>query len=57
LEYNVHSQQYLDFDLRDIPEKPNLALYENTLLREQNTITAGYCTALQLFPETPTVAL
>jgi hypothetical protein len=43
--------------MRDIPENPNLALYENTLLREQNTITAGYCTALQVFPETPTIAL
>jgi len=57
LQYRVHSQQYLDFDLRDLPENPNLALYENTLLREQNTITAVYGIALQVFPGTPTIAL
>jgi hypothetical protein len=43
--------------LRDIPENPNLALYEDTLLREQNTITSVYCIALQIFPETPTIAV
>jgi len=43
--------------LRDLPENPNLALYENTLLREKNTITAVYCISLQVFPETPTIAL
>jgi hypothetical protein len=43
--------------LRDILENPNLALYEDTLLREQNNITAGYCIALQTFPETPTIAV
>jgi len=45
-----------DFDLRSIPDNQNLALYEDTLLKEQNTITAVYCTALQFFPETPTKA-
>ena len=43
-----------DLDLRSIPDNQNLALYEDTLLREQNTITAVYCTALQFFPKTPT---
>jgi len=57
LEYKVHSQQYLDFDVRDIPENPNLTLYEDTLFREQSTITAVYCIALQVFPETTTIVL
>jgi hypothetical protein len=43
--------------LKDIPENPNLSLYEDTLLREQNTITAVYCIALQVFPEKLTIAL
>jgi len=43
--------------LRDHPENPNLTLYEYTLLREQRTITAVYCIALQVFPETPAIAI
>jgi len=57
LEYKVHSQKYLDFDLRDLPENPYLALYEDTLVREQNTVKAVYCISLQVFPETPTIAI
>jgi len=56
LEYKVHSQQYLDFDLRVISENPNLALYEDTLLSEQSIITAVYCIALRVFSKTPTIA-
>jgi hypothetical protein len=52
LEYKVHSQQYLDFDLRDIPENPNLALYEDT-----KYIKPVYYVALQVFPEIPTIAI
>jgi len=43
--------------VRDIPENPNLTLYEDTLFREQSTITAVYCIALQVFPETTTIVL
>jgi len=52
LQYKIHSQQYLDFDLKDIPENPNLALYEDT--RYNNAV---YCIALQVFPKTPTIAI
>jgi hypothetical protein len=57
LEYKVYSQQYLDFHLRDFPENPNLAIYEGILLREQSTFMTVYCIALEVFPETPTIAL
>jgi len=30
MEYKVHSQEYLNFDLKDIHENPNLAFYEDT---------------------------
>jgi len=43
--------------LRDFPENPNLALYEGILLRELSTFRAVSCLALQVFPETPTIAL
>jgi len=42
---------------RDLPENPNLALYEDTLLRKQNTVKAVYCIILHVFPETPTIAI
>jgi len=48
LEYKVHSQQYLDFDLSDFPENTNLTLHEYTLLKEQNTIMAVYSIALHV---------
>jgi len=57
LEYKVHSQQYLDFHLSDFPENQNLTLYEDTLFKEQNIITAVYCISLQVFPEAQTIAL
>jgi hypothetical protein len=36
-EYQVHSQQYIDFNLRDLSWNPSPAIYVGTLLREQST--------------------
>jgi len=36
---------------------PYLAFYEDTLLKEQNIITAVYCISLQAFPEAQIIAL